>query len=958
MGNFGFNSPEILAKAIDAFDDESLKEIKSFVFTLPEGLLRQTLRKTGSFRGDFLQRMSPALFRQWLKNRVDDRRTAAIVFSHVLTQFFNTRYKNEQADFFKKAGMPSDGHILDPNGNWKEYDWSKVGKAAQRLKKAYPAFPLESFLYVLSVYFRRNANRRDWAVNLLENTGLIDKLTDWHKADAEAAAAAEAEVEIEILDESERFVVAPYETESGETEPAAAPAPAPSPAARRPSGDWETVLDKTIRKLITASAMKEFGALTLEEIADMVDEIIHLNSARVESKFHAGFLEALAGVSLTAQDARLGEDAARYHTFGLLCGYAQAGNNDALVRTFDTKRAQVLDLLEDPDFGIAFGSNLEDALFAAERWPDSGAVLESRAKYLPPGDLAARLEPYREALSAYVRDLRAADGLDLSAAIDGALSIAREKIAANPASSELRNAVNGIARRAAQCMMAKKDFLEARSLLEKLAAELEPALHSRGEYAATLADLALARAAIADLARIFPLAREKGGFGLATLAAEKELLDRAVEAAPDDSPKARFLRGAIHFSNEKYEEAVRELEAAIPAMRRRWARTQSYPSLAAAHMMLAISLSRLDAQHNLDRIITGVELALAESVEFEWEDVVPILNDLYILGRTREAASLVLKMAECKLHPAKPGKDLLELIAALAAENDDVWKLFEEMIDSPGVGFRDRFTHYLDILKSSHGLSDAAVAAFIEKLDALATEHPMLMDGWIDFLLTADGLHGLTTLDLRTLAFERAWETGDEARLARAAESGLLKRMTTIAEKSKDAGDIDEVEEYLERLKTAGVSESLVNSVTKRLEIAREKAAEITSVDRDTLRSQLKLKGGLGILVIGGDEREAQCEEKCRALLESEFGDAWPLVNLKFNFTYWSHNFGRQFERMKAELASADAVVVHRMMRTILGRMIRKYINDHGKKWVTCIGRGADSLSRAVAKSVEIALFS
>jgi hypothetical protein len=100
------------------------------------------------------------------------------------------------------------------------------------------------------------------------------------------------------------------------------------------------------------------------------------------------------------------------------------------------------------------------------------------------------------------------------------------------------------------------------------------------------------------------------------------------------------------------------------------------------------------------------------------------------------------------------------------------------------------------------------------------------------------------------------------------------------------------------------------------------------------------------IVVIGGDERQADYDRVIRNFAECKLG----AISIEFRHTGWNGNWGHQFEEMRSSLDSADAVVVLRLIRTNLGRKVRSY----AKRWIGCAGYSRSSIERAVAFGADM----
>jgi hypothetical protein len=57
---------------------------------------------------------------------------------------------------------------------------------------------------------------------------------------------------------------------------------------------------------------------------------------------------------------------------------------------------------------------------------------------------------------------------------------------------------------------------------------------------------------------------------------------------------------------------------------------------------------------------------------------------------------------------------------------------------------------------------------------------------------------------------------------------------------------------------------------------------------------------------------------------------------------------------MTRRIREADAVVIMRFVRTLLGRTLRALCSEHDRPWVACTGHGRDSLLGAIEEAVRL----
>jgi hypothetical protein len=106
------------------------------------------------------------------------------------------------------------------------------------------------------------------------------------------------------------------------------------------------------------------------------------------------------------------------------------------------------------------------------------------------------------------------------------------------------------------------------------------------------------------------------------------------------------------------------------------------------------------------------------------------------------------------------------------------------------------------------------------------------------------------------------------------------------------------------------------------------------------------------VLVIGGNEIQAGYEPDLKRFVALRF----PGARVDFAFTGWSSNWGKQLERIESLLRAANAVVLLTLVRTNLGRTVRRRVGEAAIPWVPCTGHGQQSLQRALTRAVEVAV--
>jgi hypothetical protein len=121
--------------------------------------------------------------------------------------------------------------------------------------------------------------------------------------------------------------------------------------------------------------------------------------------------------------------------------------------------------------------------------------------------------------------------------------------------------------------------------------------------------------------------------------------------------------------------------------------------------------------------------------------------------------------------------------------------------------------------------------------------------------------------------------------------------------------------------------------------------------DAPVAASERAKRNGL-VVFVGGNEIQAQYDEQVKARIQSDY----PKVVVQFEHTGWSSNWSAKLARFEGDLQQAKAFVIHRFVRTNLGRRLRKMAGELGVSWMPCTGSGAASIERSIRRSIEMYL--
>jgi len=157
-----------------------------------------------------------------------------------------------------------------------------------------------------------------------------------------------------------------------------------------------------------------------------------------------------------------------------------------------------------------------------------------------------------------------------------------------------------------------------------------------------------------------------------------------------------------------------------------------------------------------------------------------------------------------------------------------------------------------------------------------------------------------------------------------------------LVQKTGSVRSQEEADEIISRIESYGLMEFDVYDLKKRLASVQHTPSPIpfTPTSGDIVR----------ITVVGGDERHAKYDKD----LKTEISEWDKHVDVRFYHTNWSSNHGDQLSDMKPQLDKSDAVVILRLIRTNLGRNLRKYC----PVWIGCSGDSRSSIRNAIRRAV------
>jgi hypothetical protein len=163
-----------------------------------------------------------------------------------------------------------------------------------------------------------------------------------------------------------------------------------------------------------------------------------------------------------------------------------------------------------------------------------------------------------------------------------------------------------------------------------------------------------------------------------------------------------------------------------------------------------------------------------------------------------------------------------------------------------------------------------------------------------------------------------------------------------ISDDDEMAGD------FVEMLRNLGAQPDDLRVLEARLAARpsdNDESACAPVVSRSALAQRLR------IMFVGGNEMQQRYRDR---LIES-FAKTHPHVELDFEFPGWGANWGPLLARIEGRVRQADALIIMRFVRTLMGRALRRLASECEIPWVACTGRGHRSIERAIGNALRAA---
>ena len=682
-----------------------------------------------------------------------------------------------------------------------------------------------------------------------------------------------------------------------------------------------TTLDRLLILSAVDSAQGIKGALTADELDDVVDELVTLNGRRHQSYFHAGFRDVLFDKPVAEELPAANQSRLRWYWTGAVQGWARIERWDCIVREHATNPV-VKELGSGSSAAsVAAVRHIVEALRQQGRTSEIAQFVKVRA-------LVGQPDLFKLLLDAATELLGKGDAASALPIFELLMKTRREL--ENRGVSPTERLLLDAHRRMAHCLRHLHQHARARRLLKDLLKQ-DP---DRNIHAMVHADLGLIFGGFDGLEEVvLPLRHDERDGVLDRLAKGVEHFRKSVDIETTYSAHGHYCLGVLALGRAVADQAFEDAEHHLQHARVHFSEAaDSYTKHLIEHANLyfgiakALQLSSNKLAHAADvmtnslasgaRMPTYLIEQTIEALELpeEKRDLRQVTEAIIETGGDQDLDELAACDAAVHHCPVLADKLCLRAEDDRRAAPDRAADLRSALRGFLHRGVRKAASEALDALERL-AQDDVAVPEFL----ALLEDRACYLHAW-DF---EDAI----------IARARCHEDCGEFLEATNVLQELFYR---LASPERESG-LNDAAGVLERIRGYGVDPNYYSAMTSRYNALAAREAEAAAIEPDRTAP-------IRVLVVGGGEQQARTEDAVRSDLEKRH----PHIRARFIQTGWSGNWSRKFSEIEREMKSHDTLVIIRFMRTHLGREIRRHWEG---PWRFCWSGGPGAIVEAVSKA-------
>lgn len=689
-------------------------------------------------------------------------------------------------------------------------------------------------------------------------------------------------------------------------------------------------LDRVLIEQVVATASGEEGALTHAKLEDLILSVVGLNHTRKRTYFHLGFMDALVpGREWAFANPDLNDERRAWYIAGLIAGYTRRRDAESAKRLLAERYDDFQRAAEEAGGAGESMAKLSFGFMLDCDRPDAAAAL-LQGQLLRVGQGLA--ESAEQAVAAALRRRDLATAGSLLQKLRAPLRELQDQ------DDDLTDLVAAVERRWGQYLQATGDFPGARQVFESLVEAGEGA--GKPEI---LSDLGLTVGSFRALSevRLTEDAADRERLKAALRSGEPWFI-QAIQAAGSAAINANFALAVMCYLDSGVgsadggdpvlvSQALRFIQSAITGINGsdRYAVYEKTGTLSHALFLQAVlQLATLDLQQ--------AQPALAAWRRVEASAASFPLRDLQALLAYAEAHGGNLLSAVAESLWASRGLDVLPLLtsSALVRQSAFLKSEFLKLAKDEAQPRRVRWQLWSLVVPVLNAAGDKKAAEQgLDEMEQVAQERELRarFAEWLD----------------RAEHYEPAWSFDDacwaRARLFReeGRDAEALAALHQIFYRLRDR-DAFGARQVIDTCRDWGMPRREVDALLAALG-SDEEAAD------SAIETRLRTGERVSVVFVGGNEIQAQYDEQIRRDLCADY----PGLQVAFEHTGWSSNWGREQDRLIRVTNEADAIVLMSMMRTLLGCTLRE---NARKPWVPCNARGKAGLTASIRKAAQLGL--
>lgn len=694
-----------------------------------------------------------------------------------------------------------------------------------------------------------------------------------------------------------------------------------APAVPEDSDEF-TTLDNWLIRAAVASAFGESGALTPDQVEDLVEEVTGLNVQRQHTLFHRGYLHALFGKALTFHFPGENEDRRLWYFTGVLFGLLRAQRHDEVLRLLKDNPDLTGQLCENQKVRCSgmLLPQVHPLLWEAREFGLLQRWLEGQIVRLTPDRCTALLVQTHYDAASLVRRGQWAEAEGFLEFLD---DFVRNAKGLPEGFQERFLPAND--RKRAQVLQLKGEFHAAEALLTPLSEG--GVIDDAGN---ALCDRALMTAGFRSLIAVLPGKEEQTGkANVAALEKGRRLLEEAVRKHSASSTNAHFCLGLIALhTGAGAQTATDHFKSALAGMLKKEEAYCEGGLIQWTRFLLGLALLENAETAELQHAREYLERSIQTPVAFP----------LWIWSRTMQAAalfddkSLGQHIAEHLLQ--KRGSDAYQAIwqSGLAQSVSSLRQTYLSWMQEAQLPVHEKWERLKALLPAALKDGDVSQAkAILDCMEGMATEGGRYRVEFLSLLEDDKNYSPAWTFENATNTRIKFHEL--EGNLADA--NALLRSRFFTVREAGGSVDIREAETILERMAENRADQADLDNLR----------ALLPRSEPELEADVCPLKGGAAVYVlyIGGNETQMAYEAGIRSELIREY----PGLKVEFYFPGWSSNWNVHLDRVRPKIFQANAVVLSTMVRTQFGESVRS-LCDSSAPWFPCTGRGKTSLKRSI----------